>query len=269
MLPENKIVHGLWIGNTLSNIELLTLHSFVANGHEFHLWVYDTINTIIPKGVIIENANEIIPEEKIFRYKNSNQFGHGKGSLAGFSDIFRYKLLYKKGGWWTDMDMCCLKPLDFPEPYVFRNHHAMNVVGNIMKCPTESELMKICFEEAVKEVDQDNMDWHKPVEILNRNITGLGLEKYIVKGISTMDIWEDVCSFLFSNRKLPENIYVFHLMNENWRAKNLDKNDFKINSTLGKLFQQYNVIENDFSTWEIFVNGIRHSPLNLFSKKQT
>jgi len=259
MLPENKIVHGLWIGDSLSNVELLTLHSFLHHGHEFHLWVYDQLKTHVPEGVILKNANDIIPEDKIFRYRNSNQFGHGKGSLAGFSDIFRYKLLYEKGGWWTDMDMCCLKPLDFSEPYIFRDHHNMMVVGNIMKCPPESGLMKTCYEEAINEVDAQNTDWHKPVEILNRNIIKFELVKFIQHEISTNDVWEEVISFLFYNRKLPDGAFVFHLMNENWRVKNLDKNDFKINSTYGKLLMKYNVIENNFTAWDILINSLKHS----------
>jgi hypothetical protein len=259
MLPENKIVHGLWIGDSLSNVELLTLRSFVFHGHDFHLWVYGQLKTAAPEGVVLKNANDIIPEERIFRYRNSNQFGHGKGSLAGFSDIFRYKLLYEKGGWWTDMDICCLKPLNFSESYVFRDHHNMSVVGNIMKCPVDSELMKACYREAVEEVDEENTDWHKPVEILNRNIKRLELEKFIRQGISTLDLWEEVGKYLKTNNEFPNNVFVFHLMNENWRVKNLDKNDFKIKSTYGKLMLKYKVVDNNFSVWDIFCNSIKYS----------
>lgn len=266
MRIENKVVHGLWIGDSLSKIELLTLHSFLLKGHEFHLWIYDELKNTVPDGVVLKNANDIIPKERIFRYKNSNQFGHGKGSLAGFSDIFRYKLLYEKGGWWTDMDMCCLKPLNFSEPYVFRDHHDMKVVGNIMKCPAKSELMRICFEEAIKEVDSRNTNWHKPIEILNINIKKFELEKYIKHGISTLDLWEEVSKYLETNNELPGDVFVFHLMNENWRVKNLDKNDFKINSTIGKLMIKYKVVENTFSAWDIFINSLTHSDAYKFFK---
>ena len=35
MDKSTKIVHGLWIGEELSNLELLTIHSFIHHGHEF------------------------------------------------------------------------------------------------------------------------------------------------------------------------------------------------------------------------------------------
>jgi hypothetical protein len=133
MHEENKIVHGLWIGKHLSLVELLCLHSFLRQGHEFHLWTYDQLETPVPSGIFIEDASQIIASDEVFAYRNRNQFGHGKGSYAGFSDIFRYRLLYLKGGWWTDMDVVCLSPLDFREPYVFRTHHDFAAVGNIMK----------------------------------------------------------------------------------------------------------------------------------------
>ncbi len=155
MLPENKIIHGLWIGNKLSNLELLTLHSFRYFGHDFYLWAYEKILTPLPPQVFVKDANEIIPKEKVFKYKNFNQYGHGKGSYAGFSDIFRYALLYKYGGWWVDMDVTCISSLNYEEPYVFRKHHVFDTVGNIMKCPKNSKLMKLCYEEAIKTINEN------------------------------------------------------------------------------------------------------------------
>ena len=32
------------------------------------------------------------------------------GSLAAFSNLFRYKLLLERGGWWVDTDVICLRP---------------------------------------------------------------------------------------------------------------------------------------------------------------
>ncbi|MBU0763751.1 MAG: hypothetical protein KJ607_02835, partial [Bacteroidetes bacterium] len=209
MKNENKIVHGLWIGHRLSKLELLTLHSFVNNGHVFFLWIYNTIETPVPDGVIIKDANEILPAERVFRYRYTNQFGHGKGSLGGFSDIFRYKLLYEYGGWWTDMDVCCLKPLDFEEPYVFRTHHDLELVGNIMKCPRESELMVRCYEQASLEVDEDNRDWHKPIEILNNHVKQLGLTHYI-KEFSNPDSWNYIRILLFRSICFPGHWYAVH-----------------------------------------------------------
>lgn len=225
LTKDNITVNALWIGNVLSYIELLTINSFICNGHKFVLWAYDDIITKLPDEVVLKDANQIIPKENIFSYKYSNQFGHGKGSYAGFSDIFRYKLLYEHGGWWTDMDVCCLKPLNFKEKYVFRTHHSLALVGNIMKCPAGSELMKKCYLEASDQVDQFNRDWHLPIDILINNVYSLGLDKYI-KNFSNPDSWNIVRKMLKKNINIPENWYVIHWVNEEWRRNGISKAAF-------------------------------------------
>lgn len=235
---HNSIINGLWIGKNLSAIELLCINSFLANGHEFHLWVYDAIETPLPEKVILEDATKIIPREKVFCYKYSDQFGHGKGSYAGFSDIFRYKLLYEYGGWWVDMDVTCLKHFDFDNPYVFRIHHDLPVVGNIMKCPARSELMKCCYEQASLQIDENNTDWHKPIQILNDHIKELGLSDY-VRDLSNHDKWNDVRKLLYRSTKIPDEWYAIHWINEEWRRNNMNKNEFYKGSTLALLYEKY------------------------------
>lgn len=249
------LIHALWIGTQLSPIELLCIHSFLEHGHEFHLWVYEKIQTSLPDKIILEDASKIIPKAEVFCYQNTNQFGHGKGSYAGFSDIFRYRLLYDQGGWWTDMDVVCLKPLNFEEEYVFRTHHDFPVVGNIMKCPKGSQLMRDCYEEAKTTVDAYNKNWNKPIEILNRNIEKHQLAKYI-KEISNPDSWLVVARFLLRNEKIKQKWYVLHLLNEEWRRNKIDKNGLCKNTTLGKLMIQYN-IKISFNHWRCFKNKVR------------
>lgn len=234
MNNSNKIVHGLWIGSHLSIIELLCLQSFIDQGHEFHLWLYDSLETEPPKEVVVCDASLIIPRDKVFCYKYPNQFGHGKGSYAGFSDIFRYKLLYEKGGWWSDMDVICLKRFDFDEEYVFRNHHDFPVIGNIMKCPPMSELMKACYEEAVIAVSSENTNWNLPIIILNKHIAANNLNKHI-KNFTNPDDWRFVRKLIYRKPKIAAGWYAIHLLNEEWRKNNMIKNGFLPCSFLGRL----------------------------------
>jgi hypothetical protein len=240
MLEDNKTVNALWIGTSLSPPELLTISSFINNGHTFVLWAYDTISTTLPAGTVLKDANDIIPREKVFCYKHSNQFGHGKGSYAGFSDIFRYKLLYLYGGWWTDMDVTCLKPLDFEDEYVFRTHHSLPLVGNIMKCPKNSPLMKKCFDEAEAKVDENNCDWHLPIQILVDNVYFLGLKNYI-KDFSNPDSWNLIRKMLLKNIAIPENWFIIHWVNEEWRRNKIDKSIFLKESLFFKFANQHNI----------------------------
>ena len=90
MQKNNIIIHSLWVGEELSALELLTIHSFLEHGHEFNLWVYDDIKTPLPKGVIIRDGNGILKRQKIFLYQHGEASGFGKGSVVGFSEIFRF-----------------------------------------------------------------------------------------------------------------------------------------------------------------------------------
>lgn len=240
---KEKNVHGMWIGTQLSNIELLTINS-LKNGYEFHLWAYDKIETPLPKEIIIENANEIIPDDKIFIYKNQTQFNTGKGSVAGFSDIFRYKLLYEKGGWWVDMDVTCLKPFDVETDYFFRAHHNLKLVGNVMKAPKGSLLMKQCYEQAALAIDENNQDWHKPIHILIQNVEKFGLENCIYNNISNTDEFYKLESFYFGNDVIPANWCFIHWCNEVLRTYMIDKNKYYYSSKYGALLRDYNVCKS-------------------------
>ena len=235
---DDNNVNALWIGSSLSNVELLSIYSFIKNGHTFTLWAYDKIETPLPEGLIVKDASEIIPRENVFCYKYTNQFGHGKGSYAGFSDIFRYKLLYEYGGWWVDMDVTCLKQFDFDDPYVFRTHHDFPMVGNIMKCPKGSELMKRCYDEASSKINENNSDWHLPIQILNDNIEKLGLSKYI-RTFSNHDSWNVIRKMLVKNISIPENWVAIHWVNEEWRRNKVNKNIFYRSSTMGAMCKKY------------------------------
>lgn len=237
---ENNIINGLWIGTKLSALEELTINSFVAHGHTFRLWVYQPIQNVLPPAVIIADANEILPANKIFRYKQNNQFGHGKNSLAGFSDLFRYKLLFDKGGWWVDMDVTCLKPFNFNSDYVFRNHHKLPVVGNIIKCPIGSVLMEQCYKEAEQQVTANNKDWMLPIQILNDNIVKLGLSNYII-GLSNKDSWYDIRNFFRAAKGLQPNWYALHWNNEELGRNALNKNVAIPHSLYAHLLNKYSI----------------------------
>jgi hypothetical protein len=258
LTEDNKHVHSLWVGNKLSKLEILTLQSFVDCGHVFHLWTYEPLLNDLPDGVIMEEANRIIPQDKVFRYKNVNKYGHGKGSVSGFSDIFRYKLLYEMGGWWTDMDVTCIKALNVADPYFFRKHHDLELVGNVMKCPAKSPLMLACYEEATKEVDETNTDWHKPIAILNKHVFGNNLQQYIRGHVSNVDVWHELVPFVIGSKAIPANYYFIHWMNEEWRSREIDKNAFRFRSVLGDKMINAGLLQKPVSGLSFLLNDLWH-----------
>lgn len=107
MLPE---IRGLWIGQ-LSKMERLCIKSFQYHGHKFVLYVYDDVG-VVPFGTEVRDACNIISRSELAHFVK-------RGSLAGFSDLFRWELLRVQGGYWVDMDMVCLAPFDFIEEVIF------------------------------------------------------------------------------------------------------------------------------------------------------
>lgn len=94
-------VHMLWVEGDLRPLETLSCASFLASGYRVRLWSYGRPREM-PPGATLCDAREIVPEERIFR--------DPRGSLAAFSDLFRYTVLSRFGGLWADMDVICLRP---------------------------------------------------------------------------------------------------------------------------------------------------------------
>lgn len=270
-------VHGLWIEGSLSPLELLTIHSFIAQGYHFHLWSYYLDGSNIPNEVILKDAREIIPEKDIFLYQQKNQFGHGKGSFAGFSDIFRYKLLYEHGGWWTDMDITCLKRLPDTDYFFRANKIISSAVGNLIFCPPHSRIMQWCYEQAALSISEDNTNWILPIQILNDGIQKFALQSYI-QSISNKDSWLEV-SQLLNNRRIPDQYYCIHWMNEEFRRLKLSKSVFPTNSNLYQLALRYHLevvpikgllerVKFTFKTsqWYYLLINLRSLPAYLFQK---
>jgi hypothetical protein len=108
--PSLPTIKMFWFGAALGRVQQLALRSFVANGHAVQLYVYEKpIGT--PADVECADAQAILPRSAVFRHKRT-------GSLAPFSDWFRYRMLLVEGGIWCDADIVCLRPFDFTRDVV-------------------------------------------------------------------------------------------------------------------------------------------------------
>ena len=127
-------------------MEQLAVRSFLDHGHPFHLYAYEEIDNV-PAGAVVHRGDEILPEREIFRCPA----GFGEGSVAAFADLFRYKLLLERGGWWADMDAVCIRPLDFAESHVVGRERSPDGGGQInnaiIKAPIGSPLMEYCWQQ--------------------------------------------------------------------------------------------------------------------------
>ena len=229
---HNKAVQSLWIGDSFSNIEKMSASSFVKQGHEYHLYCYKEIKNV-PENIKIIDANEIIPESEIFSY----QVGIGKGSYSAFSNIFRYKLIYERGGFWADTDVLCLKNIDFEDDYIFPTEiesikngveHGHAIASCIFYCKKKSDLMKSCYEDSNSR-DRALLKWGEiGPGLLAKKIKEHDLTHYCTPYQTFNPIpWTQV-GLIFSKNvtldALSENSYCIHLWNEMWRRNGIDKN---------------------------------------------
>jgi len=123
----------LWIGERLGAVERACLRSVLRQDHRVALYCYRPPMGI-PDGVEVRDAAEILPEREVFRT-------HG-GSVAAFSDWFRYELQRVGAGTWVDTDMYLLRPIDEARPYLF-GEEASGVLNNaVLRLPAGSPMLR-------------------------------------------------------------------------------------------------------------------------------
>ena len=225
----------------MNQLELLSINSFLKCGHTFHLYTYEEIPNI-PKNVKVKDANKIIPMEDIQFLKDDK---------LPFSDIFRYKMLHDKGNYWVDLDMVCLKPLDFKTPYVFSSERTIQkgayrnrkdeMTSNIgiLKAPRKSKFYLELYQACIKEVNKTKKA-KKPIQfmVLMRSfLKEYKFEKYVFppEYFCPLDWWNTKEAFKppccpdkygvvgYPVNKIMKESYTVHL----WRS--IMKNRHKIN----------------------------------------
>jgi mannosyltransferase OCH1-like enzyme len=216
---SNRIIQGLWIGSGLSVMERLSIISFLRNGHEYHLYTYNDLPHV-PDGVVIKDANRVLPASAIFQYKD-------RPSYAGFANYFRYQLLLERGGWWADTDVVCLRPFDFAPEYVFASEAAGGriVVNNgVIKAPAESEIMA-CAVGVCQTKRPDQLVWGETgPKLLTELVRKYRLDEYQqpYEVFCPIEDWHKVLEPYVA--AIPETAYAIHLWNSMWQFGNQDKN---------------------------------------------
>ena len=218
----NAIIQGLWIGSELSVMEQLSVTSFLRQGHDYHLYVYEDV-AHVPEGAVVKDGNDILPASMIFQYRH-------RKSYAGFSNYFRYKLLLENGGWWADMDIVCLKPFDFDTAYVFSSEWYTDrvlVSSGIIKAPAGSAVMAYAWQTCLGKNPQD-LKWGEiGPRLMDKAVRKFVLDPFVRPADVFSPIgykaWDEV---LDPTRvwAFDETTYALHLWNEMWRQDQQDKN---------------------------------------------
>lgn len=223
-------VQMLWVGGPLSSLERLTLTSWLANSHEVHLYTYGKPANA-PKGLRICDAREILPAQA-----DTQSAAGGQGPVR-FSDMFSYALLHKHGGIWADIDVVCLRPLDFASgmDYFFASEILPAQAGDegklrirasncVMKTPAGSPLTKDCLDLALASASAGDSattgplllhgaieKYHMTTALLNPNL------------FCPVPFW-NMTALISGMTVLPPESHGVHLWSESWRRNFFDKN---------------------------------------------
>lgn len=234
-------IQSLWIGNNLSNNELLCVNSYLANNGSFYLYCYEEIKNL-PKGVTVLDANSIIEESNIFK--------DSAGSYGSFADWFRAKMLYMNGGWWVDMDSVCLQKFNFSQEFCISSERSrinkqQNINNGFLKFPAGNKVIErliINIEKRIKE--NELVEWGTLGVFLFKRIINLYPEllEYVVKPevfcpLDHFNLSSLICK---SEIEFSNETYSIHLWNEIWRRGELSKNDqYHPESVYEKLKEKY------------------------------
>jgi hypothetical protein len=218
---ENGTVQSLWVGARLSTMEQLSIRSYLDQGHDFHLFTYGCVEGV-PAGASVRSGEEVLPAADIFRYKR----GRGRGSVSAFSNRFRYRLLLDRGGWWSDLDSVCVRPLDFDDDHVLgyeRSPGGGTLVGTgLFKAPAGSRLMEYCWH-VTREVDVSRLEWGEiGPRLMTRAVAAAGVPVRIMapEAFFPIDFWR--IWQLVLDRRIPDGCHAIHLWNSGWRLHWLD-----------------------------------------------
>lgn len=240
------LIQSLWIGPELSKIEQLCIRSFINNGHTFELYTYSDIKNI-PDGTVVKDASEIVSQDNVFTYKD----GWGKGSYAGFADLFRFELLFQKGGWWVDTDVICLKQFDLESERIICSSYEgeWGDVPNscILRLPKGDPILRYMLDEVYK-MDFKNCSFGNiGPTLIQKTIVNMQLEKIVVPYYYFNPIsWSNVGNLILGKtstlnktkeflrpyfkpgtmrgRKISSSSYSVHFWNEVWKQSSYDKN---------------------------------------------
>lgn len=238
-------VHLLWVNGSLSKLEKLSLESFVQSGFDVNLWTYAELGPI-PEGVTVRSANDVVNETEVFLTK--------QGSFAPFSDFFRYKVLIKEPGLWSDLDVICLiaehefrrfSNEAFLVSERLRVPGSIKVNTNVMFFPDPANLDLLKLALSVSEKFDRGKIRHLELgpllmTALFQSYPHLQPKLFSPHFANPVNHWECPKKLLDPKGKIPRNAAFLHCFNEIWRRQAVSKDmEFPKGSIMYQLEDRY------------------------------
>ncbi len=215
------------------------------------------------KKLVIKNGKDVLSEGDIFTYQN--------GSFSAFSNLFRFMMLYKYGGYWVDMDLVNIKPLLLNSEYVLVTEPSPDYIETkavptscLIKMPRGSPAAREACEIILskkRDVINGNLKWGLGPITLKTIMEKYKLQSYLKPPIMvcschpndslSLIIPENVTKLnnlgIIKNQNIvqsidsiPDEMFGIHLWNQVFRDHNIDKNkNYPKDSLLEQLKQMY------------------------------
>lgn len=229
--PRSRAAHMFWAYGDLSRLETLCARSFVAQGWDLTIWTYGGVQNA-PAGAAVRDARDVLPESRVFL--------NSRGSYAGFSDYFRYAVLNRFGGLYTDTDVIALRPPSaMPQgPFMVTERTQgqqgqagpLGINGNVLSNPQPHAGNVIDLALAyTHRFPKSDVIWSEIGPALLTAIVSIypkhGFQIMPPEFANPVDWWRCPSALMSPGESLPESSAFLHLYNEMWRRAGIDKND--------------------------------------------
>jgi len=166
----------LHVGPPLNLWQLACLRSFSAFGHDVVMFCYDSPvldQRYDTRGLLFADADGIVSRQAFVEFLAASG-----GNFAHFADLFRYTLLYRRGGWWIDTDVLCLKH-EVPDGDVVLGWEGETSICNaIMRFPPGHDLMRETMEFCERNKEAQEWGFLGPT-LLTRLVNEHGLRERV------------------------------------------------------------------------------------------
>ena len=229
-VPQREEVRTFWTGPVLSYYEILSLKSFVATGARVFVYSYEK-DLVVPDGVELVDAHDILSGE-VHEFRHAN----GDRSLALHSDLFRYVVLQRYGGWYADLDIICLKD-KLPEAKTYFAFMANKLLNSaILKFPAHSAFMDTIMNEAWQTLPEASAAYTDAARVsvgptlFTRMIYEHGMDHLVLPKSKAYELaYHETMAFFDPAKceatlaRLADSDFT-HLWNEEWRMIRIPKN---------------------------------------------
>lgn len=217
-------ISSFWHGAELSNVELLCISSFLKSGVQYCLYLYECPGNL-PEGVTVKNASDIIDRSRLFTYRAGT---FNLGSVAGFSNLFRYTLIHERGGWWTDTDVCHVNGFASESPEMFFAEQSQGgefrVANALFKCQPGSKVLRYCLDRFAEKDVTKIVHGETGPSLFTSAILACGKDAEVLPAdVFPVSWWE--CHRLFFDEELSiDRCAAAHFWNAMLDSEKLDKN---------------------------------------------